>query len=62
LTTPSPIPARSPWLQFGIGIASHLAGELLKQMAGINMVHVPYRGGAVMIPTCSPARCRSALM
>jgi tripartite-type tricarboxylate transporter receptor subunit TctC len=34
---------------FGIGTASHLAGELLKQMAGINMVHVPYRGGALMI-------------
>ena len=34
---------------FGIGTASHLAGELLKQMAGINMVHVPYRGSAPMI-------------
>jgi tripartite-type tricarboxylate transporter receptor subunit TctC len=34
---------------FGIGTASHLAGELFKQMAGIDMVHVPYRGGAPMI-------------
>src|SRR5262245_21695009 len=34
---------------FGIGTASHLAGELLKQMAGIDMVHVPYRGGTPMI-------------
>jgi tripartite-type tricarboxylate transporter receptor subunit TctC len=30
----------------GIGSPAHLAGELLKTMAGINMVHVPYRGGA----------------
>jgi tripartite-type tricarboxylate transporter receptor subunit TctC len=30
----------------GNGSPSHVAGELLKMMAGINMVHVPYRGGA----------------
>jgi tripartite-type tricarboxylate transporter receptor subunit TctC len=29
----------------GIGSASHLAGELFKAMAGVNLVHVPYRGG-----------------
>ena len=33
---------------FGTGSASHLAGELFKFMAGIDMVHVPYRGGAPM--------------
>jgi len=30
----------------GKGTPGHLAGELFKMMAGINMVHVPYRGGA----------------
>lgn len=30
----------------GAGSASHLAGELFNQRAGINMVHVPYKGGA----------------
>jgi tripartite-type tricarboxylate transporter receptor subunit TctC len=30
----------------GIGTPPHLAGELLNKMAGIDMVHVPYRGGA----------------
>jgi tripartite-type tricarboxylate transporter receptor subunit TctC len=30
----------------GIGTASHLAGELFNIMAGLNLVHVPYRGGA----------------
>jgi tripartite-type tricarboxylate transporter receptor subunit TctC len=30
----------------GIGTASHMAGELFKAMAGLQMVHVPYRGNA----------------
>ena len=30
----------------GAGSASHLAGELLNQRAGIEVVHVPYKGGA----------------
>ena len=34
---------------FGTGSTSHVAGELLKMMTGINMVHVPYRGGAPML-------------
>jgi len=34
---------------FGTGSSSHVAGELFKTMAGVNMVHVPYRGGAPMV-------------
>jgi tripartite-type tricarboxylate transporter receptor subunit TctC len=30
----------------GNGTGSHIAGELFKMMAGVDMVHVPYRGGA----------------
>ena len=30
----------------GAGAASHLAGELFKSMAGVNVVHVPYKGQA----------------
>lgn len=30
----------------GNGTSNHLAGELLKSMAGIDMVHVPYKGSA----------------
>lgn len=30
----------------GIGGANHLSGELFKQMAGIDMVHIPYKGAA----------------
>ena len=29
----------------GTGSTSHLTGELLKQRAGIDMVHIPYKGG-----------------
>jgi len=29
----------------GNGTAPHLAGELFKMMAGVDMIHVPYRGG-----------------
>ena len=30
----------------GTGTSTYLAGELLKEQAAINMVHVPYRGGS----------------
>ena len=30
----------------GIGSTNHLAGELLKRMTGIDIVHVPYKGAA----------------
>ena len=29
----------------GTGTGPHVAGELFKMMSGVNMVHVPYRGG-----------------
>jgi len=30
----------------GVGTSPHLSGELFKAMTGVNLVHVPYRGGA----------------
>ena len=41
-TSPKPISYASS----GIGSANHLSGELFKTTAGINLVHVPYKGGA----------------
>jgi tripartite-type tricarboxylate transporter receptor subunit TctC len=29
----------------GVGSGNHIAGELFKMMTGVNLVHVPYRGG-----------------
>ena len=34
----------------GIGTQFHLSGELLKMLAGINIVHVPYKGTALVYP------------
>ena len=34
---------------FGTGTSSHVVGELFKMMAGVDMVDVPYRGGAPMV-------------
>jgi tripartite-type tricarboxylate transporter receptor subunit TctC len=33
----------------GIGSTEHLAGELFKRMANIDILHVPYKGGAPMM-------------
>ena len=33
----------------GVGTPNHLGGEMLKAMAGISIVHVPYKGGAASI-------------
>ena len=30
----------------GVGSAPHVYGEMFKSMAGVDMLHVPYRGGA----------------
>ena len=33
----------------GVGTPNHLGGEMLKAMAGISIMHVPYKGGAASI-------------
>ena len=33
----------------GIGTPGHVAGELFKMMAGVDLVHVPYRGGGAVM-------------
>jgi tripartite-type tricarboxylate transporter receptor subunit TctC len=42
-------PGRINFASAGIGVAQHLTGELFKMATGVNMVHVPYRGGAPAI-------------
>jgi tripartite-type tricarboxylate transporter receptor subunit TctC len=37
-------PGRLNMASAGNGTATHVAGELFKMMAGVDMVHVPYRG------------------
>src|SRR5262245_29040971 len=38
-------PGKINYASAGTGTATHLTGELFKIMAGVDMIHVPYRGG-----------------
>ena len=42
-------PGKIDFASAGVGSVSHMAGELFKAMAGVNLVHVPYRGLAPAI-------------
>ena len=39
-------PGQLSFATYGAGGTTHLAGEMLKNRAGIDMIHVPYKGGA----------------
>jgi len=39
-------PGKINYASAGVGTTQHLCGELFKQLTGVNMGHVPYRGGA----------------
>jgi tripartite-type tricarboxylate transporter receptor subunit TctC len=39
-------PGKINFASGGVGTSPHLSGELFKAMTGVNIVHVPYRGGA----------------
>jgi tripartite-type tricarboxylate transporter receptor subunit TctC len=43
-------PGKLTYATPGTGTAMHMAGELLKSQAGIDIVHVPYKGGAPAYP------------
>ncbi len=49
LATARAQPGKLTFASAGIGSAQHLSGELLKRMAAIDIVHVPYRGGSPAI-------------
>jgi tripartite-type tricarboxylate transporter receptor subunit TctC len=42
-------PGKVAMASSGIGSGPHAAGELFKMMAGVTMLHVPYRGGAAAL-------------
>jgi tripartite-type tricarboxylate transporter receptor subunit TctC len=71
MVVPNPSPARSvaefiahakankgkvSFASSGAGTSIHLSGELFKRMAGIEMTHVPYRGGAPALTDLIPGR------
>lgn len=46
---------------FGTGTISHMAWELFKLMAGVEMVHVPYHGGAPMVTDLIGGRVQAGI-
>ena len=50
-------PGQINYASNGVGTLSHLAVELIKSQAGINMVHVPYKGGAPAIIDTVAGHC-----
>lgn len=42
-------PGKMNYASPGSGTGGHLAAELFKQMAGIDLIHVPYKGGGALI-------------
>ena len=42
-------PGQMTFASSGIGNATHLTGELFKSMAGLDVVHVPYKGGGAAV-------------
>jgi len=40
----------------GIGSASHLAGEMFRTMAGLEVLHVPYKGSTAALPDLAAGR------
>ena len=46
---------------FGAGTVSHVAIELFKMRAGVDMVHVPYRGSAPMVPDLIGGQVQAAI-
>jgi tripartite-type tricarboxylate transporter receptor subunit TctC len=43
-------PGKVSYASSGYGTSVHMSAELFKAMAGIEMVHVPYRGSAIAFP------------
>ncbi len=54
-------PGKLNFASSGTGALIHLTGEMFKQMAGIDMVHVPYKGTALFLPDLIDGRISMSL-
>src|SRR4029077_18547188 len=54
--------ARHSMASSGIGSASHLAGEMFKDMAEAEILHVPYRGSTAALPDIVAGRVDSMIV
>src|ERR1700704_5957581 len=49
-------PGKLTFASSGVGNSDHLCGELFNMMAGIQAVHIPYKGGAPAVQDVIPGR------
>jgi tripartite-type tricarboxylate transporter receptor subunit TctC len=49
ITSAKATPGAINFGSYGLGTSAHLAGELFKSLAGVDIVHVPYKGAAAAI-------------
>jgi tripartite-type tricarboxylate transporter receptor subunit TctC len=49
-------PGKMTFASSGAGTSIHLSGELFKRVAGLDLTHVPYRGGAPALADLIPGR------
>ena len=54
-------PGKLNYGSFGLGSSNHLAYELLRQASGLDMVHVPYKGGAPLITALMAGEVQSSM-
>ena len=54
-------PGQLTFASSGTGALIHLTGELFKQMAGVDIVHVPYKGTAQLLPDLLDGRVSMAI-
>src|SRR5215470_12784946 len=51
-------PGRLSYSTPGVGTPPHMIGEMFKQRTGLDITHVPYKGGGGSTQDVCPARCR----
>ena len=51
-------PGKLNYASTGAGVASHLSAELFKAMAGVDMVHVPYKGAQPALTDVIAGQCQ----
>ena len=49
-------PGKVTYCSSGVGTSLHLAGELFKRMAGVDLTHIPYRGAGPALNDLLPGR------
>jgi tripartite-type tricarboxylate transporter receptor subunit TctC len=54
-------PGKVSFASFGVRTISHLAIELIKNQTGIDVVHIPYTGGAAMVPDIIAGRVQAGV-